>query len=64
MRPYLKCYPDAIFQAPSFYWELEICSFGDSQDESSAYVSFGFAPPAEKKDGAWTNPIGTCLFLK
>ncbi|XP_053376532.1 probable E3 ubiquitin-protein ligase HECTD4 [Mercenaria mercenaria] len=50
-------------QAPSFYWEMEICSFGDSQDESSAYVSFGFAPPAEKKDGAWTNPIGTCLFL-
>ncbi|WAR02868.1 HECD4-like protein [Mya arenaria] len=50
-------------RAPSFYWELEICSFGDSQEESSAFVSFGFAPVAEKKDGAWTNPVGTCLFL-
>lgn len=52
------------FQAPSFYWELEILSFGDSQDESSAVISFGFAPAADKKDGAWTNPVGTCLFLK
>ncbi|XP_063396384.1 probable E3 ubiquitin-protein ligase HECTD4 [Mytilus trossulus] len=50
-------------QAPSFYWELEILSFGDSQDESGAVISFGFAPSAEKKEGAWTNPIGTCLFL-
>ncbi|CAG5121382.1 unnamed protein product, partial [Candidula unifasciata] len=49
--------------APSFYWELEVASFGDSHDESGAVVSFGFAPPAEKKDGAWTNPVGTCLFL-
>ncbi|KAL3856755.1 hypothetical protein ACJMK2_011476 [Sinanodonta woodiana] len=50
-------------QAPSFYWELEICSFGETQEESGTIVSFGFAPPAEKKDGAWTNPVGTCLFL-
>lgn len=50
-------------QAPSFYWELEIHSFGDCQEESGAIVSFGFAPAAEKKDGAWTNPVGTCLFL-
>ncbi|KAK6968629.1 E3 ubiquitin-protein ligase HECTD4 [Biomphalaria glabrata] len=50
-------------EAPSFYWELEISSFGDSHDESSAVISFGFAPPAEKKDAAWTNPVGTCLFL-
>jgi len=53
-----------FLQAPSFYWELEICSFGDIQEESSAFVSFGFAPAAEKKDGSWTNPVGTCLFLK
>ncbi|XP_062590799.1 probable E3 ubiquitin-protein ligase HECTD4 isoform X2 [Saccostrea cucullata] len=50
-------------QAPAFYWELEICSFGDSQEESGAVISFGFAPSADKKDGAWTNPVGTCLFL-
>ncbi|XP_055995500.1 probable E3 ubiquitin-protein ligase HECTD4 isoform X2 [Ostrea edulis] len=50
-------------QAPAFYWELEICSFGDSQEESGAVISFGFAPSADKKDGAWTNPVGTCLCL-
>ncbi|GFO01128.1 HECT domain-containing e3 ubiquitin protein ligase 4 [Plakobranchus ocellatus] len=50
-------------EAPSFYWEVEVASFGDVQDESGAVVSFGFAPPVEKKDGAWTNPVGTCLFL-
>ncbi|KAL8604631.1 hypothetical protein ACOMHN_013411 [Nucella lapillus] len=50
-------------EAPTFYWELEVCSFGESHEDSSAVVSFGFAPQAEKKDGAWTNPVGTCLFL-
>ncbi|XP_059171920.1 probable E3 ubiquitin-protein ligase HECTD4 isoform X2 [Physella acuta] len=50
-------------EAPSFYWELEISSLGDLQEDSGAIVSFGFAPPAEKKDAAWTNPVGTCLFL-
>ncbi|XP_022104608.1 probable E3 ubiquitin-protein ligase HECTD4 isoform X2 [Acanthaster planci] len=49
-------------QAPSFYWELEICSNGDSGDESGPSVSFGLAPHAEKKEGAWTNPVGTVLF--
>ena len=53
-----------LFQAPSFYWELEICSFGDSQEDSGPVISFGFMPAAEKKDGAWTNPVGTCLFHK
>lgn len=54
----------SFVKAPAFYWELEICSFGDSQEESGAVISFGFAPSADKKDGAWTNPVGTCLFLK
>ncbi|XP_071790886.1 probable E3 ubiquitin-protein ligase HECTD4 isoform X2 [Asterias amurensis] len=49
-------------QAPSFYWELEICSNGDLADEAGPSVSFGFAPSAEKKEGAWTNPVGTVLF--
>lgn len=52
------------FQAPSFYWEIEIVSFGDSEDDSGPIVSFGFSPEAEKRDGAWTNPVGTCLFHK
>ncbi|XP_051557544.1 probable E3 ubiquitin-protein ligase HECTD4 [Myxocyprinus asiaticus] len=49
-------------QAPSFYWEIEIVSYGDSEDDSGPIVSFGFSPEAEKRDGAWTNPVGTCLF--
>ncbi|XP_043571193.1 probable E3 ubiquitin-protein ligase HECTD4 [Chiloscyllium plagiosum] len=49
-------------QAPSFYWELEIVSYGDTDDDSGPIVSFGFATEAEKRDGAWTNPVGTCLF--
>lgn len=48
--------------APSFYWELEVCSLGDPQEDGGPVLSFGFAPPAERKDGAWTNPVGTVLF--
>lgn len=51
-------------QAPSFYWEIEIVSYGDSEEDSGPIVSFGFATEAEKRDGAWTNPVGTCLFHK
>ncbi|KAL7986606.1 hypothetical protein Chor_012889 [Crotalus horridus] len=49
-------------QAPSFYWEIEIVSYGDADDDTGPIVSFGFATEAEKRDGAWTNPVGTCLF--
>lgn len=51
-------------QAPSFYWEIEIVSYGDSEEDSGPIISFGFATEAEKRDGAWTNPVGTCLFHK
>ncbi|KAG8145997.1 hypothetical protein E2320_012423 [Naja naja] len=49
-------------QAPSFYWEIEVVSYGDADDDTGPIVSFGFATEAEKRDGAWTNPVGTCLF--
>ncbi|XP_053849675.1 probable E3 ubiquitin-protein ligase HECTD4 isoform X1 [Vidua macroura] len=49
-------------QAPSFYWEIEVVSYGDTDDDTGPIVSFGFATEAEKRDGAWTNPVGTCLF--
>ncbi|PIO29272.1 hypothetical protein AB205_0167670, partial [Aquarana catesbeiana] len=49
-------------QAPSFYWEVEVVSYGDIDDDTGPIVSFGFATEAEKRDGAWTNPVGTCLF--
>lgn len=54
----------STLQAPSFYWEIEIVSYGDSEEDSGPIVSFGFATEAEKRDGAWTNPVGTCLFHK
>lgn len=53
-----------FLKAPSFYWEIEIVSYGDSEEDSGPIVSFGFATEAEKRDGAWTNPVGTCLFHK
>lgn len=57
-------YSSILLQAPSFYWEIEIVSYGDSEEDSGPIVSFGFATEAEKRDGAWTNPVGTCLFHK
>uniref|UniRef100_A0A8C0AKX3 HECT domain E3 ubiquitin protein ligase 4 n=1 Tax=Bos mutus grunniens TaxID=30521 RepID=A0A8C0AKX3_BOSMU len=50
-------------QAPSFYWEIEIVSYGDTDDDTGPIVSFGFATEAEKRDGAWTNPVGTWTSL-
>jgi len=46
-----------------FYWEVDILSLGDSPDESGApLISIGLAPLAEKKESAWSNPIGTVFF--
>ena len=47
----------------NFYWELDILSLGDAPDDTgSPIISVGFAPVAEKKDGAWSNPVGTMFF--
>ena len=47
----------------NFYWEVDILSLGDSPDDAGApMISIGFAPLAEKKDGAWSNPVGTMFF--
>lgn len=62
--PQSSVYFCLYLQAPSFYWEIEIVSYGDSEEDSGPIVSFGFATEAEKRDGAWTNPVGTCLFHK
>lgn len=48
-------------QASLFYWEIQILSFGESYEDLGPIISFGFSPKAEKKDGAWTYPIGTIL---
>ena len=51
-------------QAPSLYWELEVCSTGDAQEESGPFISLGFMPAAERRDSGWTQPVGSCLFHK
>lgn len=60
MAEHLCC----VSQAPSFYWEVEICPFGDSPDDSASFFSFGFMPNVEKRDGTWTYPVGSCLLHK
>ena len=46
-----------------FYWEIDILSLGDTPDDSGTpLISVGFAPLAEKKDGPWSNPVGSMLF--
>lgn len=64
LSPLTVCPLLMFLQAPSFYWEIEIVSYGDTDDDTGPIVSFGFATEAEKRDGAWTNPVGTCLFHK
>ena len=60
--------------AKNFYWELEIISLGENTDGDTGdpvisigqtgtpIISIGFAPAADKKDGTWSNPVGTLLF--
>ena len=48
--------------ALNFYWELDIISLGDSPEDNGSILSVGFSPLAEKKDGPWSNPVGTMLF--
>ena len=48
--------------ALNFYWELDVISLGDSPEDNGSILSVGFAPLAEKKDGTWSNPVGTMLF--
>ena len=46
-----------------FYWEVDILSLGDSPDDSGTpVISIGLAPLAEKRDGVWSNPVGSVLF--
>jgi hypothetical protein len=45
------------------YFEVNILSFGSTNDDSSSpLLSIGIAPIAEKAEGSWTNPVGTLLF--
>ena len=49
--------------ANHFYWEVDILSLGDTPDDTGTpLISLGLAPLADKKDGAWGNPVGSMLF--
>ncbi|XP_068681108.1 probable E3 ubiquitin-protein ligase HECTD4 isoform X3 [Montipora foliosa] len=49
-------------KAPSFYWEVELCSLGDPEDqEPGPCVSVGFAPWTYHLESGWINPVGSCL---
>ena len=56
-------------KAPSFYWEVELCSLGDPEDQDPGpCISIGFAPWTDPLASGWINPVGSCLlhrfFLK
>uniref|UniRef100_A0A8C4R5L0 Uncharacterized protein n=2 Tax=Eptatretus burgeri TaxID=7764 RepID=A0A8C4R5L0_EPTBU len=47
-------------KAPSFYWELEVISFGERHGgEDGPILSFGLAPSAEPSPLSWKNPMGS-----
>ena len=48
--------------ALNFYWELDVISLGDSPEDNGSILSVGFSPLSEKRDGSWSNPVGTMLF--
>ncbi|PFX24720.1 putative E3 ubiquitin-protein ligase HECTD4 [Stylophora pistillata] len=49
-------------KAPSFYWEVELCSLGDKEDqEPGPCISVGFAPRTDVLASGWVNPVGSCL---
>ena len=46
-----------------YYWEVDILSLGDTPDDTGTpLISIGLAPLVDKKDGAWSNPVGSMLF--
>ena len=53
--------PISVMEAS--YFEINILSFGSSnEDSSSPVLSIGLAPMAERSEGSWANPVGTVLF--
>ena len=51
-----------LFKAPSFYWEVELCSLGNANDQDPGpCISVGFAPWTDQLASGWINPVGSCL---
>ena len=59
VESFLNFFP---FKAPSFYWEVELCSLGDPEDQDPGpSISVGFAPSTDQLASGWINPVGSCL---
>ena len=56
---------DPSVQAPSFYWELEVCHLGDSSSDA-AHIAMGYSPEPQKpaNDQPWAYPQETCLIRR
>lgn len=52
-------------QAPSFYWELEVCHLGDSSSDA-AHIAMGYSPSPQKpaESQPWAYPQDTCLIRR
>lgn len=52
----------SFLQTPSFYWEIELCSLGESAgQETGPSISVGLAPPTVASTSGWINSVGSCL---
>ena len=59
----LFIYAERPLSRGASYFEVNILSFGNNNDDSSSPVlSVGLAPRAERTEGSWANPVGTVLY--
>lgn len=54
-----------ILQAPSFYWELEICHLGESSTDA-AHIAMGYSPEPQKppEGQPWAYPTEAVLIRR
>ena len=54
-----------FFQAPSFYWELEICHLGESSSDV-AHIAMGYSPDPQKppEGQPWAYPTEAVLLRR
>ena len=54
-----------FFQAPSFYWELEICHLGESSSDA-AHIAMGYSPDPQKppEGQPWAYPTEAVLMRR
>ena len=60
-----RVYLLTVFQAPSFYWELEICHLGESSSDA-AHIAMGYSPDPQKppEGQPWAYPTEAVLMRR